>query len=60
MTGVQTCALPIFDDVSETVRFAQIRDSFIINVSEQLLGPTQALGVSPTIWRPASRTASIS
>ncbi|NEG55800.1 sensor histidine kinase [Bifidobacterium platyrrhinorum] len=34
----------LIDDVSETVRFAQIRDSFIINVSEQLLGPTKALG----------------
>ena len=34
----------LIDDVSETVRFAQIRDSFIINVSEQLLGPTEALG----------------
>lgn len=37
-------AVVLIDDVSETVRFAQIRDSFIINVSEQLLGPTQALG----------------
>ncbi|WP_240542091.1 ATP-binding protein [Bifidobacterium sp. CP2] len=34
----------LFDDVSETVRFAQIRDSFIVNVSEQLLEPTKALG----------------
>ncbi len=30
-------------DVSETVRFAQTRDSFITNVSEQLLKPTQSL-----------------
>ena len=33
----------MIDDVSETVRFSQIRDSFIVNVSEQLLAPTQAL-----------------
>ncbi|PJM77935.1 sensor histidine kinase [Bifidobacterium felsineum] len=30
-------------DVSEVVRFGQVRDSFITNVSEQLLKPTQAL-----------------
>ncbi|KAB7789249.1 two-component system sensor histidine kinase [Bifidobacterium cebidarum] len=30
-------------DVSEIVRFGQVRDSFITNVSEQLLKPTQAL-----------------
>ncbi|PJM79404.1 sensor histidine kinase [Bifidobacterium scaligerum] len=30
-------------DVSEVIRFAQIRDSFITNVSEQLLEPTTAL-----------------
>ena len=34
----------LLDDVSESVRFAQIRDAFIVNVSEQLLGPTPALG----------------
>lgn len=34
----------LLDDVSEGVRFAQIRDDFIANVSEQLLAPTQALG----------------
>ncbi|MBT1172553.1 ATPase [Bifidobacterium sp. MA2] len=33
----------LIDDVSETVRFSQIRDSFIVNVSEQLLSPTEAL-----------------
>ncbi len=33
----------MLDDVSESVRFAQIRDAFIVNVSEQLLVPTQAL-----------------
>lgn len=33
----------LFDDVSESVRFAQIRDSFIVNVSEQLLKPTKTL-----------------
>ncbi|KFI56246.1 ATPase [Bifidobacterium callitrichos DSM 23973] len=33
----------MIDDVSETVRFSQIRDSFIVNVSEQLLAPTEAL-----------------
>ena len=30
-------------DVSEAIRFSQVRDSFITNVSEQLLGPTEAL-----------------
>ena len=34
----------MLDDVSESVRFGQIRDAFIVNVSEQLLVPTQALG----------------
>ena len=34
----------LIDDVSEAIRFSQIRDSFIVNVSEQLLGPTEALG----------------
>ena len=33
----------LISDVSETVRFAQTRDSFITNVSEQLLKPTQSL-----------------
>ena len=33
----------LLDDVSESVRFNQIRDSFIVNVSEQLLKPTEAL-----------------
>lgn len=33
----------IITDVSETIRFSQVRDSFITNVSEQLLGPTEAL-----------------
>ncbi|MFC5222547.1 sensor histidine kinase [Bifidobacterium leontopitheci] len=33
----------LIDDVSESIRFAQIRDSFISNVSEQLLQPTKAL-----------------
>lgn len=33
----------LIDDISESIRFAQIRDSFISNVSEQLLQPTKAL-----------------
>lgn len=33
----------LIDDVSEAIRFAQVRDSFITNVSEQLLKPTDAL-----------------
>lgn len=33
----------LITDVSEIVRFGQVRDSFITNVSEQLLKPTQAL-----------------
>ncbi|NMM94175.1 ATPase [Bifidobacterium sp. DSM 109957] len=33
----------LLTDVSEAVRFNQVRDSFITNVSEQLLGPTEAL-----------------
>lgn len=33
----------LLDDVSETIRLSQVRDSFIINVSEQLLKPTEAL-----------------
>lgn len=33
----------LISDVSESVRFSQIRDSFITNVSEQLLKPTQSL-----------------
>ena len=35
----------LIDDVSDAVRFGQVRDSFITNVSEQLLGPTEALTV---------------
>lgn len=34
----------LVNDVSDAIRFAQVRDAFIINVSEQLLGPTEALG----------------
>ena len=33
----------LINDVSEAIRFAQVRDSFISNVSEQLLKPSQAL-----------------
>ncbi|PWG66564.1 sensor histidine kinase [Bifidobacterium callitrichidarum] len=33
----------LVEDVSDSVRFAQVRDAFITNVSEQLLGPTEAL-----------------
>lgn len=33
----------LISDVSESVRFSQVRDSFITNVSEQLLEPTQSL-----------------
>lgn len=33
----------LIDDVSNAIRFSQVRDSFITNVSEQLLNPTQAL-----------------
>lgn len=33
----------LVSDVSDTVRFSQMRDSFIVNVSEQLLKPTQSL-----------------
>lgn len=33
----------LIDDISESVRFAQVRDSFITNVSEKLLKPTQEL-----------------
>ncbi|MCI1220193.1 MAG: ATP-binding protein [Bifidobacterium sp.] len=33
----------LLDDMSESIRFAQLRDSFIVNVSEQLLAPTQDL-----------------
>ena len=33
----------LISDVSESVRFSQIRDSFITNVSEQLFKPTQSL-----------------
>ena len=33
----------LISDVSESVRFSQVRDSFITNVSEQLLKPTQSL-----------------
>lgn len=34
----------LVSDVSEVVRFGHVRDSFITNVSEQLLKPTEALG----------------
>lgn len=33
----------LIDDVSETVRFLQVRDDFIANVSEQLLKPSEDL-----------------
>lgn len=33
----------LLDDVSDAIRFSQVRDSFIVNVSEQLLKPTEAL-----------------
>ncbi|MCH4209589.1 sensor histidine kinase [Bifidobacterium sp.] len=33
----------LLDDMSESIRFSQLRDSFIVNVSEQLLAPTQDL-----------------
>lgn len=33
----------LITDVSDVIRFAQVRDSFITNVSEQLLAPTEAL-----------------
>ena len=33
----------LITDVIDVIRFAQVRDSFITNVSEQLLGPTEAL-----------------
>lgn len=33
----------LIDDVSDAIRFSQTRDSFIVNVSEQLIKPTQAL-----------------
>ena len=33
----------LLDDVSDMVRFARTRDSFIVNVSEQMLRPTLAL-----------------
>lgn len=33
----------LISDVSESVRFSRVRDSFITNVSEQLLKPTQSL-----------------
>lgn len=33
----------LISDVSDSIRFSQVRDSFITNVSEQLLGPTEAL-----------------
>lgn len=33
----------LINDVSEAVRFTETRDAFIVNVSEQLLEPTQAL-----------------
>lgn len=33
----------MIEDLSDVIRFAQTRDSFITNVSEQLLKPTEAL-----------------
>ncbi len=33
----------LITDVSDVIRFAQVRDSFITNMSEQMLGPTEAL-----------------
>lgn len=33
----------LLDDISEAIRFGQVRESFISNVSEQLVHPTQAL-----------------
>ena len=33
----------LISDVSESIRFSRVRDSFITNVSEQLLKPTQSL-----------------
>lgn len=33
----------LIDDVSDEVRFSQTRDAFIVNVSRQLLAPTEAL-----------------
>lgn len=33
----------LLDDVSESIRFSQVRESFIQNVSEQLIEPSQAL-----------------
>ena len=33
----------LIDDVSDAIRFSKVRDSFITNVSEQLLKPVQAL-----------------
>ncbi|MCH9276938.1 ATP-binding protein [Bifidobacterium amazonense] len=33
----------LIDDVSDAIRFSQVRDSFITNVSEQLLKPSRAL-----------------
>ena len=40
---VGTFAVILIDDVSGTIRFSQMRDSFIVNVSQQLRTPTQAL-----------------
>lgn len=39
----ERCVVVLISDVSDTVRFSQVRDSFITNVSEQLLKPTQSL-----------------
>ncbi|KFJ05353.1 sensor histidine kinase [Bifidobacterium tsurumiense] len=33
----------LIDDVSDIVRFTEVRESFLVNVSEQLLKPTEAL-----------------
>ncbi|TPF96739.1 hypothetical protein EP30_06080 [Bifidobacterium sp. UTCIF-39] len=38
-----TKTLVIIDDVSEEHRFAQVRDDFVANVTEQLIKPTRAL-----------------
>ena len=39
----ERCVVVLISDVRDTVRFSQVRDSFITNVSEQLLKPTQSL-----------------
>ena len=50
----------LISDVSEAVRFSQVRDSFITNVSEQLLKPTQSLEeLADTLEQGESSRASI-